>query len=101
MDPSPFVRTSFWTTAIGLSVLWNASSGVGQTTVQRFLSVPDLKAARRSVLIFVIGMICIKFLALFLGLCVYAMFEHCDPVEAGLIKKSDEAKIKMNEIHFL
>lgn len=50
MDPSPFARTSFWTVSLGLTVLWNASSGVGQTTVQRFLAVPDLKAGRRCIL---------------------------------------------------
>lgn len=47
MDPDPLVRTSFWTMSIGLSILWSAGSGVGQTTVQRFLSVPSLKAGRR------------------------------------------------------
>lgn len=47
MDPSPFARTSFWAMSFGLTVNWLSSSGVGQTTVQRFLSVPDLHASRR------------------------------------------------------
>lgn len=50
MDPSPFVRTSFWTILLSLTVNWMANSGVGQTTVQRFFSVPDLQAARRLLL---------------------------------------------------
>lgn len=47
MDPNPFVRTSFWNMALGLSVSWIAISGVGQSTVQRFLSVPDLRAGQK------------------------------------------------------
>lgn len=47
MDPSPFVRTSFWTVSLGLTVSWISSMGVGQKDLQRFLSLPDLKAARK------------------------------------------------------
>ncbi|XP_055316602.1 sodium-coupled monocarboxylate transporter 1-like [Sitodiplosis mosellana] len=90
MDPSPFVRTSFWTILLSLTVNWMSNSGVGQTTVQRFLSVPDLHAARRSVLFFTIGMIFIKLLAMFLGLVIYATYEHCDPIRAGIVSRSDE-----------
>lgn len=35
-------------------------------------------------------MIVIKYLAVFLGLCIYATFEHCDPIQAGVVSKSDE-----------
>lgn len=56
----------------------------------------------RSVVIFIIGMIIIKFLALYIGLCLYAKFEHCDPVAAGLVHKSDQVNIvKMIFYHFL
>lgn len=47
MDPSPFVRTSFWTMSLGLTTTWIGSMGVDQMCVQRFLAVPDLKSARR------------------------------------------------------
>lgn len=32
---------------LSLTVTWLTMSGVGQSTVQKFLAVPDLKAARR------------------------------------------------------
>lgn len=47
MDPSPFVRTSFWTMSLGLSVGWTAGTGIGQSTVQRFLSLPNLSDAQK------------------------------------------------------
>lgn len=47
MDPSPFARTSFWTVSLGLTVSWISSMGVGQKDLQRFLSLPDLKSAKK------------------------------------------------------
>lgn len=46
-DPNPLVRSSFWTVSLGLTINWIAGMGVGQTNLQRFLSVPNLKSARR------------------------------------------------------
>lgn len=92
MDPSPFARTSFWTISLGMTILWVSGFGVGQASIPRFLSVPDLKKARRSVWIFVAGMIIIKLCALYLGLLVYARYAKCDPVKSGLIQKSDQVR---------
>lgn len=39
-----------------------------------------------------IGLIFIKFFAIFLGLCIYAMYEHCDPISAGDINRSDQVR---------
>lgn len=47
MDPSPFVRTSFWTMSLGLSLQWTAMTSFGQSSVQRFLALPDLKAGQK------------------------------------------------------
>lgn len=46
----------------------------------------------RSVLLFIVGMIVIKFLAIFLGLLIYAAYERCDPIHAGVITRSDEVR---------
>lgn len=35
-------------------------------------------------------MIFIKMFAIGLGLCIYATYEHCDPIHAGVIKRPDE-----------
>ncbi|XP_031634441.1 sodium-coupled monocarboxylate transporter 1-like [Contarinia nasturtii] len=61
MDLSPFVRTSFWTLLFHLNINFASHACVGQTTVQRFLSLPDLKAAKRSVIYFVIGITLLNF----------------------------------------
>jgi solute carrier family 5 (sodium-coupled monocarboxylate transporter), member 8/12 len=90
MDPSPFVRSSFWTVSIGLTTLWISNLGVNQTCIQRFLAVPDITFARKSVWIFVFGLIFIKGASCFVGLIMYAKYERCDPVKAKQIEKVDQ-----------
>lgn len=92
MDPNPLKRTTFWTVGIGLVPLWISGLGVSQQCIQRFLAVPNLRLAQRSVWIFVGGMIAIKFFALLLGLLMYARYEHCDPVKSGVIEKVDQVR---------
>lgn len=67
--------------------------GVGQSSLQRFLSLPDLKSAKQSIIIFTIGTILIKFSSIYIGLCVYAKYENCDPVKSGIVQKTDQVKI--------
>jgi solute carrier family 5 (sodium-coupled monocarboxylate transporter), member 8/12 len=90
MDPSPFVRSSFWTVSIGLTTLWISNLGVNQTCIQRFLAVPDITFARKSVWIFVAGLIFIKGASCFVGLIMYAKYERCDPVKTKQIEKVDQ-----------
>lgn len=90
MDPSPFVRTSFWSVSLGLTSLWISNLGVSQTCIQRFLAVPDIKFARKSVWIFVFGLIFIKGASCLVGLIMYAKYETCDPVVTKQIKKVDQ-----------
>lgn len=90
MDPNPFVRTSFWTVSVGLTTLWVSNLGVSQTCIQRFLAVPDIKFARKSVWIFTFGLILIKGASCLVGLIMYAKYETCDPVTTQQIQKVDQ-----------
>lgn len=80
-----------------MSVVWVSALGVSQSSIQRFLSVPDLRAARRSVWIFVGGMILIKLCAIYLGLLIYAKYAHCDPVKSGIIEKPDQVRVTVSQ----
>lgn len=90
MDPNPFVRSSFWTVSLGLTSLWVSNLGVSQTCIQRFLAVPDIKFARKSVWIFVLGLIFIKGASCLVGLIMYAKYETCDPLVTQRIQKADQ-----------
>lgn len=90
MDPSPFVRTSFWTYWIGLTFGWTAKLGVSQCCVQRFLAVPNIEVAKKSVYVFVIGFGLIKFSSVIVGLTIYAKYAACDPIASQKIEKIDQ-----------
>ena len=47
MDPSPFVRNSFWGMSVGMTITWLTGLGINQSSVQRFLSVPNVKEAHK------------------------------------------------------
>lgn len=90
MNPSPFVRTSFWTLTVGMTTAWVAKLGVSQCCIQRFLAVPNIEVAKKSVWVFAFGLGALKLGAILLGLIVYAQYESCDPVTTMQIKKLDQ-----------
>lgn len=47
MNPSPFIRNSFWGMSIGMTMAWLSSLGIGQMSMQRFLAVPTIKEAQK------------------------------------------------------
>lgn len=90
MNPSPFVRTSFWTLTVGMTTAWIAKLGVSQCCIQRFLAVPNIEVAKKSVWVFAFGLGALKLGAILLGLIVYAKYSSCDPVSTKQIKKLDQ-----------
>lgn len=47
MNLDPTERTTFWGIVVGMTVSWISYLGVTQASVQRFLAVPSLNAAKR------------------------------------------------------
>lgn len=47
MNPSPFIRNSFWGMSVGMTMTWLASLGINQVSIQRFLAVPTIKEAQK------------------------------------------------------
>lgn len=90
MNPSPFVRTSFWTLTVGMTTAWVAKLGVSQCCIQRFLAVPNIEVAKKSVWFFAFGLGALKLGAILLGLIVYSKYEHCDPYTSKRIEKLDQ-----------
>jgi solute carrier family 5 (sodium-coupled monocarboxylate transporter), member 8/12 len=63
---------------------------VSQCCIQRFLAVPNIEVAKKSVWFFAFGIGALKLGAIFLGLIVYSKYEHCDPYTSKQIKKLDQ-----------
>lgn len=76
----PTVRHGFFAMLIGGGLLWTQINSVSQCMVQRYLALPSLKAARRSLWILVVGVAILLFMSCFNGLLIFATYHDCDPL---------------------
>ncbi|XP_045134904.1 sodium-coupled monocarboxylate transporter 1-like isoform X2 [Portunus trituberculatus] len=90
MDPSPYVRHTFWSTfTLGFFLIINGI-GLNQTTFQRFASVRTLEISKRLSWFFLFGLWCLWCLFFFSGLVAYAVYNTCDPYTSEKISKPDQ-----------
>ncbi|XP_050448489.1 sodium-coupled monocarboxylate transporter 1-like isoform X2 [Cataglyphis hispanica] len=90
MNPSPFIRNSFWGMSVGMTMTWLASLGISQVSIQRFLAVPTIKEAQKSIWFLAVGLVVVKFISVFTGLTMYARYHKCDPITAHVVARSDK-----------
>lgn len=79
-DINPTIRHSLWSQLIGGAVYWLQTNAVSQNMIQRYLALPTLKAGRRALWIFVVGVSVLMCICAYNGLLIYATYEHCDPL---------------------
>ncbi|XP_058452646.1 sodium-coupled monocarboxylate transporter 1 isoform X2 [Malaya genurostris] len=89
-NPSLYERQTFWGVLIGGFFYWTSFNSVNQTMVQRYMSLPNLKKAKRSVGLFTIGMGVFVTACCYAGLLVYAHYYRCDPMSVGFVKTDDQ-----------
>ncbi|XP_031619202.1 sodium-coupled monocarboxylate transporter 2-like isoform X2 [Contarinia nasturtii] len=89
-NPSLYERHTFWSVLIGGFTYWTSFNSVNQTMVQRYMSLPNIKKARQSILIFVIGVIIFLSFCCYAGVLIFAAFHDCDPNLAGFVKNDDQ-----------
>jgi sodium-coupled monocarboxylate transporter 8/12 len=65
-------------------------NGYNQGLVQRFLSLKDLKSAKRACVIYIIGVFIIMLFCCYNGLLIFASYHDCDPLQTGLAKIKDQ-----------
>ncbi|CAL7946567.1 unnamed protein product [Xylocopa violacea] len=90
MDPSPFTRNSFWGMSVGMVMTWIAGLGISQISIQRFLSVPNIKEAYKSIALMGVCMVIVKWVSVFTGLIMFAKYHNCDPISTQVISRSDQ-----------
>nr|CAD7444329.1 unnamed protein product [Timema bartmani] len=90
MDPSPFARNTFWTVSVGMTFLQLCHCGINQGMVQKFLALPTIQNARRSLYIFSTFYIIMKALSCFIGLLIYSSYHDCDPIRTKRITRADQ-----------
>ncbi|KAK2167768.1 hypothetical protein LSH36_24g06030 [Paralvinella palmiformis] len=91
-DPDPTERLTFWSTVIGGMFHTLIAFGVGQTSVQRYCSLPTLRQAKRSVFLNIPGLLMINVLSGLVGLVVYSYYSEkmCDPLKMQYISNPNQ-----------
>ncbi|XP_055715889.1 sodium-coupled monocarboxylate transporter 2-like [Phlebotomus papatasi] len=89
-DPGPTVRLTTWNLIFGHSINLIQQFGMGQTTIQRFLSMPNITKASTAFAIFYLGFLFFLAFALVTALVMYTYYETCDPLTSGQIYKADQ-----------
>lgn len=84
MDPDPFLRNSFWTIGLGLSIYWLLITGLHPGSIQRFVALPSYRKARKALIFYVIGMAIIQMSCGLIGLLIYTKYKECDPISANV-----------------
>ena len=88
MDPT--IRHSFWSLMIGGIIWWTALNGTSQPSIQRYLSLRNLRQSQLSHILFTIGVIILISLCMYNGLVLFAMYHDCDPIASNVIKAKDQ-----------
>lgn len=89
MTLSPYKRQTFLAVMIGGYLQFLTTNSVNQTMVQRYMSLPNLKSARISIAIYIIGTAFFVSLCCYTGLLVYAAYYQCDPKTIGIVNDYD------------
>ncbi|XP_034940823.1 sodium-coupled monocarboxylate transporter 1-like isoform X1 [Chelonus insularis] len=89
-DFSLITRHTYWSLFFGGFFLWLQSSAINQNMLQRYISLPNLRAARRALLIFIFGIICVIGMCGYAGMLIYAKYHSCDPLTTKLVNAKDQ-----------
>ncbi|XP_053695096.1 sodium-coupled monocarboxylate transporter 1 [Sabethes cyaneus] len=89
-DINPITRHTFWSQLIGGFVYWLQTNAVSQNMIQRYLSLPSVRAGRKALWIFVVGVCLLMSLCSYCGLLIYATYQKCDPLTTKLAKAKDQ-----------
>ncbi|XP_078051192.1 sodium-coupled monocarboxylate transporter 1 [Augochlora pura] len=89
-DWNPLTRHTIWSLVVGGFFHWLQISAINQNMIQRYLSLPTLKSARRALWIFIVGVVIIMGTCGYAGLLIYAWYHECDPLTTKLAGAKDQ-----------
>ncbi|GBM77527.1 Putative sodium-dependent multivitamin transporter, partial [Araneus ventricosus] len=79
-------RYTFWNSFAYGFTFWLLLYGTNQSTIQRFLSVGNLKKAQQALILSIPFLMCFAVFTLWDGIALYALFHDCDPMEDERVK---------------
>lgn len=85
MSWDPTVRLTMASVIIGGTLHKIQSSDVNQMSLQRFMSLPNMKSVKHCMILFTILLIFLLSCCCYMGLLVYANYHDCDPLLSKVI----------------
>ncbi|XP_058129110.1 sodium-coupled monocarboxylate transporter 1-like [Anopheles ziemanni] len=89
-DPDPTLRHTMWTILIGAPLFYLNFISTVQDSIQRFLSLPTLRDARKAIHGYVAGWFVVNGMLFLIGMVIYATYYRCDPLTTQLAKSKDQ-----------
>ncbi|KAF4521507.1 hypothetical protein B566_EDAN001807 [Ephemera danica] len=89
-DVDPTTRHTFWTMVVGGTFMWGSNYAANQAQIQRYLSVPTVRQARRALWVNCLGLVALLVILCWGGLVMYAKYADCDPLRSKQIQASDQ-----------
>lgn len=89
MNPSLTERTTFWNVMLGEGVYFLNNLSTSAGSVQRYLSLPTLSAAKNAAWVLAIGFVVTRGLSCVVGVVMYAYYHDCDPVVQKVVPNRD------------
>lgn len=90
LDVNPTKRDTVMATMVGTLFGCLSYMSIGQSFVQKYLSMPTKKDVKKALFLFMFGMFAIITFVVLTGLIMYAHYYECDPFTAGKITKHDQ-----------
>ncbi|XP_038076692.1 sodium-coupled monocarboxylate transporter 1-like [Patiria miniata] len=99
----PTIRHSLWSLVIGGTFTFLSNYGCNQLSVQRYLSCPSERDAKRALYVNCPLLFVILSLTMMCGLVLFAMYGDCDPILRGQISRADQLLpyYVINELGFI
>ncbi|GAB0089909.1 sodium-coupled monocarboxylate transporter 1 [Sergentomyia squamirostris] len=87
---NPTTRHSIFSVIIGGFFYWTSMFCTNQASVQKCMSLKELKRAKLAIYSAVIGLIVVFIINFYTGLMVFTHYAKCDPLRAGEITAKDQ-----------
>ncbi|XP_078098556.1 sodium-coupled monocarboxylate transporter 1-like isoform X2 [Mustelus asterias] len=89
-DTDPLRRHTVWTIVVGGSFMWTAIYGINQSQVQRYIACINMREAKLSLYLNMVGLWITAVCAVFAGLTMYSIYHQCDPLTLKQVKAPDQ-----------
>lgn len=76
----PTIRHSIWSVIIGGGSFYIMMNSTNQMMVQRYFTLPNLRASRQAVWVYIISTALVMGMGFYNGLLIYTKYHDCDPL---------------------